>query len=373
MHEFDRSNSVGSAQQWVALTRWFHGQNVSWRGTPSELLSQLAKYADDRDPGFADSRELLHFITQNAEDLRRVGIHAAVERPTGRPMRVCLDSVPSGNGQGLKLDPASIESSALQTAAPTDTLQPEGNVDSPEAASDTSSAAVNDHSADSSSSALHESGRRKRFIAPISIAAAILVVGLVLVMIHRGHETSADRNPQPENTVTNPSVLGTANPPNAVPSADGSVPSLADLSLSELIVQAGVSKSPLVEEELATRYMEGRGTQRDVPAAYTWLVLARANGSNRDDELIRKLGNELSQEELQKVRIYLGNSYARGIGVTRNLVTAHSWFELAEVAGSKNATTMKRGLEQSMTPEQIQRAQAKTAEWLARHRAGQNP
>ena len=368
MPELNGSSSVGSEQQWATFTRWFHGHNIAWRGTPSELLSQLAKNGEQNRP-FTDAGELLQFIAQNTEALRQAGIQAAVERPAGRPTRVCLESVATGNGQGRKLAPSSLENTSVEAPAATDSRRPQERVEpvsKPPAASSTIKRLPVDIRKRGS---VDRRRRRRRLIAVICIVAALVIIGLAIVMIHRGHGFLGAFKAQPPNTASSVTPSGG----NADQAADVSKNDPRDLALEELIRDAGVSKSPSAEEELATRYMEGRGAQRDIPAAYTWLVLARANGSNRDDELIRKLGSQLSPQELQKVRVYLGNSYARGIGVTRDLVMAHSWFELAEAAGSKDATTMRRSLEESMTPEQIQRARARTAEWLARRRTAPKP
>ena len=115
------------------------------------------------------------------------------------------------------------------------------------------------------------------------------------------------------------------------------------------------------------RYAQGRGVERDQVSAYTWLVLARVNGATGTDDLLQKLGSRLSQLDLQKVRVSIGNSYAQGVGVPRDLVAAHSWFALAEVAGSADATLLKKKLEGHMSQAQIKEAQSRTTEWLSRH------
>lgn len=383
MDDLDRSSSLAREQQWATLTHWFHRQNIAWSGTPSELFSQLSNFGE-REGVFSDTSELLNVIAQNTEALLRSGIKAGIQRPPGRLVRICLESTSNQNGEERAIEPLVSEvpgdDPVLSAGGPVDqapasALQSEEHTEPPKA--------EEEEGIDSFTSNLFSfydrphsgvnSRRTRRVALMISIAAALALAWLAVVYTHQGHRLPIQSEPEAPTAVSH--ATGAINPTsqNANPARDATSNEPSDVTLEILIRDAGENKSPFSEEELAMRYMDGRGTQRDPIAAYTWFVLARANGSDRDDDIIKKIGSELSQEDLQKVRLYLGNSYARGIGVPRDPVTAHSWFELAEAAGSKDATPLKRGLEASMTPKQIRQAQDRTTEWLNRHRAMRGP
>jgi TPR repeat protein len=135
----------------------------------------------------------------------------------------------------------------------------------------------------------------------------------------------------------------------------------------DLIREATDKRLPASQYELGNRYAEGRGIATDKVAAYVWIVLARFNGDQRGAEQLKALAKQLSPSELQRVRLALGDSFARGKGVTRNDVLAHSWYSLAVLAGSAEARTRKHEIESKMTPEQIHDAETRTTAWLSRH------
>ena len=59
----------------------------------------------------------------------------------------------------------------------------------------------------------------------------------------------------------------------------------------------------------------------------------------------------------------LGDLYATGSGVPRNLVLAHLWFNLATVAGEVDAARKRDILAKQMTPAQVLEAQKLALEW----------
>jgi len=96
-------------------------------------------------------------------------------------------------------------------------------------------------------------------------------------------------------------------------------------------------------------------------------VIALNNGETRSEAALQSLSPHLSSLDVQKIRLTLGDWYAHGRGVEKDLVAAHKWFALAEVAGSAEATVRKKDLEDGMSSTQIQQAEENTTAWLSRH------
>ena len=63
----------------------------------------------------------------------------------------------------------------------------------------------------------------------------------------------------------------------------------------------------------------------------------------------------------------LGIAYATGENVESDLVAAHKWFNLAALAGNREATDHRQDLAIEMTGEEIAAAQRAAREWLTRH------
>jgi hypothetical protein len=140
-----------------------------------------------------------------------------------------------------------------------------------------------------------------------------------------------------------------------------------DAEISTLTREAVEQRNGASQYELGMRYTQGQGVKPDKVVGYAWLVLARSNGDRRTEGTLRALTPQLSPTELQEVRVVLGDWHARGFGVPSDYVAAHTWFSLAEVAGSAEAKVRKKQIEGRMSPGQIQDANAKTKAWLSRH------
>ena len=63
----------------------------------------------------------------------------------------------------------------------------------------------------------------------------------------------------------------------------------------------------------------------------------------------------------------LGIAYATGESVEADLVAAHKWFNLAALAGNREAADHRQDLAIEMTGEEIAAAQRAAREWLTRH------
>jgi TPR repeat protein len=440
MHSASYSRYSGCDAQCIAFARWFHAHGIAWRGTPSELISELSSSTvGPTHAVFSDTRELLAFLELNSQALLELGVEQFIDKCVGRPTRITLRSTlveaeeneldraqdnaellssQDNGGQGIVglESPTSLESDGASNPDNAETALDNLSEAAPEEESSYFNIAGEEQPSDEVSEflAADEANRRKaharvrRFI----LAALLsLVLGAsvfagwkyrnemlaklrspeVFANLH-GNQILAQLKTAEGAIVTKTSVIRSrwqdshllAKRSNRDESSDRHHGSTADtgaanlnqtdvassqpqdLSFDELVRQASETTAPSPQEELGVRYAEGRGVQRDRVAAYTWLVLAHSNGGGNDD-LLRKLNGEMSQTELQKVRIAIGNSYAQGIGVPKDLVIAHSWFTLAEVAGSADATLMKKDLENSMTPEQIKQGENRATDWLSRH------
>ena len=63
----------------------------------------------------------------------------------------------------------------------------------------------------------------------------------------------------------------------------------------------------------------------------------------------------------------LGLMYATGLGVVRDYVLAHKWFNIAAVHGSPEARVDRSELALDMTSEEIAEAQRLAREWTTTH------
>ena len=139
------------------------------------------------------------------------------------------------------------------------------------------------------------------------------------------------------------------------------------------------------QNELGSRYYEGRGVPRDYAEAETWVRRAADQGHARGQYnlgLMYFRGRGVAQNEAEAVKWYrraaeqgfvaaqvgLGYMYEYGAGVPQDLVLAHMWVSLG-AAGSTDGVvsrlySQKRDeIAQRMLPEQIAEAQRLAAEW----------
>ena len=63
----------------------------------------------------------------------------------------------------------------------------------------------------------------------------------------------------------------------------------------------------------------------------------------------------------------LGIKYSVGSDVTADLVSAHKWFNLAAMKGSKDAIHLRQEIAASMSPAEIAAAQRAARAWLTTH------
>lgn len=141
--------------------------------------------------------------------------------------------------------------------------------------------------------------------------------------------------------------------------------------------------------ELASRLLYGRGVEKDEAQAIQWLAMAAEAGNaiaqNRLGIMYASGQGGLQKDPTQAVYWYkmaaennfataqnnLGIMYAQGNGVEKDDIEAYKWLTLA---GQKitNAIMFRRSIEQRMTPQQIEEANKRVAEFLSNQIQGQN-
>ena len=74
-----------------------------------------------------------------------------------------------------------------------------------------------------------------------------------------------------------------------------------------------------------------------------------------------------AEKGLVEAQYNLGLMYATGLGVARDYVLAHKWFNIAAVQGSPEARVDRSELALDMTSEEIAEAQRLAREWTTTH------
>jgi TPR repeat protein len=113
--------------------------------------------------------------------------------------------------------------------------------------------------------------------------------------------------------------------------------------------------TPLAEQgnaaaqyNLGLMYRDGLGVLQDDKTAMKWYTLAAEQGN----------ANAPSN---------LGVMYAEGEGVLQDYVYAHMWFNIAASSGHKDASENRDIIAKRMTPSQIERAQDRARECVAKN------
>lgn len=134
--------------------------------------------------------------------------------------------------------------------------------------------------------------------------------------------------------------------------------------------------------ELASRYLYGRGVNKDENEAIQWLAMAAQAGNPTAQNrlgLLYATGQAVQKDPTQAVYWYtlaaeqnhptaqnnLGIMYATGNGVQKDEVEAYKWLT---IAGSRitNAIVYRDSIAKNMTPEQIETAKQRAQEFLSR-------
>lgn len=120
---------------------------------------------------------------------------------------------------------------------------------------------------------------------------------------------------------------------------------------------------------LADRYEAGDGLERDVLKACVWYIIAGAQGDLAAKDQAVRLSRRLPQFQIAEIRFNVGKMYMQGTGVKRDLVSAYSWFVLAQAAGDVRARDEQEKLKVSMSSEQVSAGLHRASDWLLAHRS----
>jgi uncharacterized protein len=407
----------------VSIAEWFRDKGVVWSGTPSELAAQLSSAGVIGEGEFLNVAQLVAELEANAEALHAMGLDVTVKSAPGRVRSVSLrmngaavrneaeelESAPVESEHGIEVLPEPAEGEQVEERAGEESrgeapseINPvleDVNIVAGDGAS--GETVVNETAAGSESAATDESAtvhfmpQTERSVLPIGVAVLVGLVALGIVLgiavdrngafasVARGMESrsgvAGPNGDQAEgsgkdNFFTQEMLEGGAAPAKQDPhskvqnaSSGGGSKRAVDAEIVRLTEEATRERLPASQYELGMRYVDGRGVPADKVSAYAWLVIALNNGETRSEAALQTLAPRLSAIETQKIRLTLGDWYVQGRGVPKDMVTAHKWYSLAEVAGSAEGTIRKKRLEAEMTSPEIEQAEEQTTAWLSRH------
>jgi hypothetical protein len=208
-------------------------------------------------------------------------------------------------------------------------------------------------------------GRFVPFARPISIAAVTGCAFLAVTMLPR---TARSKTP-----LAHQQVIETTQQPMQARRGEAANfingPNEDNSQLHQLRQRAN-SGNVGAQALLAARYERGDGLQRDLLKACVWYIIAGSNGDVEAKDRAVRLSRRLPQFQIAEIRFNVGKMYVQGTGVPRDLVTAYSWFALAQAAGGVRTRDEQKQLEASMTHEQISEGLRRASDWLLGHRSG---
>ncbi len=134
-------------------------------------------------------------------------------------------------------------------------------------------------------------------------------------------------------------------------------------------------------------YADGIGVAQDAKEAVRWYRQAAAQGNAEAQlslGLAYGLGEGVAQDEREAVgwwqkaaaqgnadaQFDLGMSYEFGSGVLKDPVHAHMWYNIAAANGSEEARKFRNMITKTMTPSQIEDAQARARTCVKQHYKG---
>jgi hypothetical protein len=212
---------------------------------------------------------------------------------------------------------------------------------------------------------------RGRLSAFFLVLAGVLGIS-AFFSIHNAHRASSRaRVSAPVTTVATPVPARVIpQPAETLPSAKSSERETDNVVSAPIRKQMESAASGDVKAQisLADRYRKGDGLRGDKVKAAAWYIIAGAHGSERAKRESVSITHDLPQYEIGEIRFNVGKMYSDGIGGRRDLVSAYSWFALAQAAGDVRAQAEQDKLEHVMTDAQISEAFHRASGWLAAHR-----
>ena len=134
------------------------------------------------------------------------------------------------------------------------------------------------------------------------------------------------------------------------------------------LMAKAIAGNSTAQASLAEHYVAGEGVTRDRVKAAVWYVISGAGGNKEAGHSAVRIMRDLQTLEMDQVHFNLGTMFRDGIGTSRNLIAAYSWFTLAQTAGDVRASTALLNLEQVMKPAEVAEGRRRAAIWLESHR-----
>ncbi len=208
----------------------------------------------------------------------------------------------------------------------------------------------------------------KRAVPALVVAAAVVIagVGLLLYRVQSDGYRAAAKEP----AATSPSPIAPveeARPEQPTSTPEPPSPQVSPSPAATGNEAAAESGDPAAQVAVSKSY-ENAG---DVVQACAWLIVAEANGNRDADAPLRQLTARMTPQQIAATRYELGRMYAAGRGVKADRETAYMWFVLAREGGNVESEQAMNILRTLMTPEQVEAANQRASDWLARHRANQ--
>jgi hypothetical protein len=216
-----------------------------------------------------------------------------------------------------------------------------------------------------------ESGRLSAFLL---VFAGLLGISAFFFIQNAHHAFSRARVSAPVTTAATTVPARVIPQPETLPSAKSSERETDNVVSAPIRKQMESAASGDVKAQisLADRYRKGDGLRADKVKAAAWYIIAGAHGNERAKRESVSITHDLPQYEIGEIRFNVGKMYSDGIGGRRDLVSAYSWFALAQAAGDVRAQAEQDKLEHVMTDAQISEAFHRASGWLAAHRTRRN-
>jgi hypothetical protein len=152
----------------------------------------------------------------------------------------------------------------------------------------------------------------------------------------------------------------------AEPVSGTEVPDERKRSTEKLLADAKAG-DPIAQFFLGVHYLNGSGVEQDRVAAAAWYIIAGVNGNLASKEAAVEITRKLTPAEIAETRFRVGKMFLDGMGTSRDVISAYSWFALAKAAGNPGASKELQEVSKEMTPEQLSEARLRATRWLNSH------
>ena len=196
----------------------------------------------------------------------------------------------------------------------------------------------------------------RRWMAFTAAVVATAVLGFVLI---RYMNTSGSALPKKSSAPSEPNAHSIAQDTPTMSSlvSDAAPP-------VRILMAKAIAGNSAAQASLAEHYIAGNGVTRDRVKATVWYVIAGVRGDKEGSRSAIRIMQNLQPYEIDQVHFNLGIMFRDGIGTSRNLIAAYSWFTLAKAAGDVRATAAVLNLEQAMKPAEVAEGRRRAAAWI---------